>query len=97
MKKRISILLIIFLLLFIVFKASDYIFYTIISENLKNNLVISDTMTINLKQINDEYLEFKNIKIRNDFSKFSLLESHSENISRYVLKDNDETGHFASF
>lgn len=95
MKKRGFILLIIFSVVFLGYKEAYYIFYVKTSENLENNLVISDTMTINLKQIDDEYLKFKNIKIRNDFSKFSLLESNLENISRYVLKDNGDA--IASF
>lgn len=95
MKRKVFILLIIILMVLLGYKAAYYIFYMKISENLKNRLVINDTMIINLKQINDEYLEFKNIKIRNDFNKFTLLDSTSLNISRYILKDNNET--IASF
>lgn len=60
------------LILFLGYKAINYIYYTKISSNLKNYLAINDTITINLKETNKEYLEFKNIKIRNDFKDFEL-------------------------
>ena len=83
------------LILFLGYKGANYIYYTKISSNLKNHLAINDTITINLKETNKEYLEFKNIKIRNDFKDFELLDFGNNDVKKYILKKNNET--FAAF
>lgn len=95
MKKKVIIISAIIVLILLGYKTMNYVYYTKNISKLKNHLEINDTITINLKETNDEYLEFKNIKIRNDFKDFELLDFGNNDVKKYVLKKNNET--FAAF
>lgn len=59
-------------------------------KNFMEHFTITDTMTINHKNIksNEEYLTFKNIKIRNDFKDYEIIEELSDEDSiKYGLYD----------
>ena len=56
----------------------------------KERLKIANTITIENKKLNDdEYLIFNDIKIKNDFEKFEILDNSTDEHRMYVLKDND--------
>lgn len=59
-------------------------------QNFMEHFAITDTMTINHKNIknNEEYLTFKNMKIRNDFKDYKVIEELStEDSIKYGLYD----------
>jgi len=94
MKKRsVFYIIILFIVFFICFAYKIFNFYYYNSDTSSyNELKFSGFMKINRKLINEnEYLIFKNIKIKNDFKDFKIMENQSksdENI-KYALYDKD--------
>lgn len=82
-----------FIIFFIYFgyKIFNFCYYNV-DTNSYNELKFADSMKINKKAIDEnEYLVFKNIKIKNDFKDFKIMENQSksdENI-KYALYDKD--------
>ena len=95
MKNKVIIISAVVIAILLGYKTINYVYYTKNSSNLKNHLEINDTITINLKKTNEEYLEFKNAKIKNDFKNFELLDLNNNDEKKYVLKKNNEL--FATF
>lgn len=58
--------------------------------NYRDKLKVDNTINIKSKNLNEnEYITFKNIKVRNDFENFEVLDSSDDQI-RYVLNKNDK-------
>ncbi len=80
------------------YKAFNLYYYKIDDAMITNNLTITDTLTINTEQLEqNQYLTFNNIKIRNDFQEFEILEDvSSEDTIKYSLynEDNEVTSSF---
>ncbi len=106
MKKKIliPILIVILILLYFGYKEFNLLYYDIDNitifdyETFVNNFKIKDTLTIEHKEIDsNDYLQYKNIKIKNDFKNFEKIDStlDSSNISseKFILK-NDTTAAF---
>lgn len=104
MKRKNYILIIIGLLIIIGvyfgYKVYNMFYYNINNtttenyQNLINGLKITNTTTIkNEKLGTNQYLNFENVKVKNDFSKFEKLEDKSsKDIIKYVLyNENRET------
>lgn len=89
-KKLVIVIMIILLVLYFGYKGFSLIYYHV-DYDLDSNYDIKNTITINHKDIqSDNYLQFKNIKIRNDFKDYEKLETSVpiENTSdKLVLKD----------
>ncbi|MBQ7140240.1 MAG: hypothetical protein IJO32_01900 [Bacilli bacterium] len=62
--------------------------------NFLNNLENKNTITINTNLNVDDYLTFKNIKIRNDFEEFKKIDESNDVLEyvKYVLYDENEKG-----
>lgn len=57
----------------------------------KERLKIANKITIKNKNLNDdEYLIFNDIRIKNDFEKFEILDSSTDEHRMYALKENDK-------
>ena len=80
----ILISLILSLLVVFIIKNHNYKLYNYSNDYEYNNLVIKDTINIKNKKV-DNYITFKDLKIRNDFSDYS--EDKSGNT--YILKKGD--------
>jgi len=95
MKKKLLILIVIFLTLVIVgyfgYKGINlYIYvYSIENEEIWDGLVIEDTINVNTMKESD-YITFNNINIKDDFESFELVKNDSSNI-KYVLEEDDDT------
>lgn len=65
-------------------------------QESKERLQIKNTIMIENNKLNaEEYLIFNDIKIKNDFEKFEILESSTDEHRMYALKENDQV--IASF
>ena len=97
MKRRTKILIIVGVLAIVLgyfgYKAVNLILYNFSLEDIVD-LEIEETINLNYNKelkSNEEYLEFKNIKIRNDFKDFKYREDISTNSDlKYVLYDEFE-------
>lgn len=99
MKRKKKVFIIIGLLLVICvyfgYKGFNLFYYNINNlttenyDSIVNSLTIKDTITINTKKLeSDDYLTFRNIKVKNEFSNFKLLENQfSDNNIKYALYD----------
>lgn len=102
MKKKYIILIVVLLFLIIFgylgYKIFNLYYYNtndIMEDNYKNflnKLEIKNTITINTNSNVDNYLTFKNIKIRNDFEKFKKIDESDDMLEyvKYVLYDENE-------
>lgn len=101
MKKKYIFLIMIPLLIvlgYLVYKIFNLYYYNIdtIKEeqyvNFLNNLEKKNTITINTNLKVDNYLTYKNIKIRNDFEEFKKIDesNHMLEYVKYVLYDENE-------
>ncbi|MBQ8902659.1 MAG: hypothetical protein IJY87_06365 [Bacilli bacterium] len=62
----------------------------------KEKLQIKDSITIKTQKLQEnDYISFNDIKIKNEFEKFEILESSTDDHLKYVLKENDKV--IASF
>ena len=99
MKKKIIIIVLILLLVggYFGIKGFALSYYDVgVYNSFKDDLTIKDTMTIKKSNLTDgEYLTFKNIKVKNEFKNFKLLEQDSDLI-RYGLRD-DKNNLIATF
>ena len=94
-KFLIIIVAILLVLSYFVYKGFCLYYYdigNITTENYKDyfeTLRFTDTMTIRTQKLKeDDYLVFKNVKVKNEFSNFKLLENQvSDNNIKYVLYD----------
>ncbi len=93
MKKRniliISLTIIILLIAYFGYKAFNLKYYTINNINNPNQFNINNTITIKHNTLkSNDYFEYKNMKIRNDFKDYSKMEDSAKNSStKLVLKD----------
>ncbi len=85
------VFLFIIFFIYFVYKIFNFYYYNV-DANSYNELKFSDSIKINKKAIDEnEYLVFKNIKIKNDFKDFKIMENQSksdENV-KYALYDKD--------
>lgn len=97
MKKRIIIIITILIICLLV-KGFFLYYYNVDSIVLNDynkiikNYKFKDTITINKKEVdNNNYLSFKNIKIRNDFKDFiKEVDQTNSDYERYMLYDNEK-------
>ena len=100
-KNKFNFLVVGFILLiigYVVFKTFNIYFYNVNSvmydsySKFSKGLVIKDTVSIKTQKLDKEkYLSFNNIKIRNDFKKYTKLKQTEEdyNLIKYVLYDDN--------
>lgn len=60
-------------------------------ENFLNGLEVKDKLTIKTNNSSNDYLEFKEMKVRNDFKDFSTFEPTVENSLKLVLYNEDKS------
>ena len=100
MKKKTKILLIVGVILVVCSYFGYKAFNLLVRYNIDNKSDVIDSLKINDSKFvqfqqnlkdNQEYLEFKDIKIRNDFKKFTYLEDVStKDDLKYVLYDDNK-------
>lgn len=101
MKKKLIIITIsiFIIIIYTVYKIFNLYYYNINNSTTEeyssiiNNLKVSDTITIKTKTLNDnDYMEFKGIKIKNYFEDFKKLEipESSKDFVKYVLYSEEE-------
>lgn len=57
----------------------------------KEKLQIKDSITIKTQKLQEnDYISFNDIKIKNDFEKFEILDSSTDEHRMYALKENDK-------
>lgn len=64
-------------------------------QKFMDSFVINDTLTINHKVTNSNYIEFKNIKFRNDFTDYETIKDDDDSTLKYALYD--ENGKIKSY
>lgn len=88
MKKKILIILLV-IILFILVKIQVMNKYTISNikdlEKIKDGLILSDLLVINTEEV-DDYIEYKNIKIKNIFNDYDCID---DNDSYTCIKDDN--------
>jgi hypothetical protein len=102
MKKKSIILIVVGILLvlgaYFGYKGFNLYYYNINNITTENyqkfidGLKITNNITINSEKLNDsQYLTFKNIKVKNEFSNFQKLDNqYSEDTIKYVLYDEND-------
>lgn len=90
------ILIMIAIIIYFAYKCFNLFYYnidnvtTVDYKSIISGLKVKDNMTISSKSIDeDNYITFKNVKIKNEFSNFKVLENQSnDDTIKYALYDN---------
>lgn len=98
MKKKGVLIIIVSLFLYFGYKGLNLFYYNVNRittqdyESFVNQFSIKNTITIKHKEVqSNDYLEYQNIRIRNDFKSFRKLEPTTGGSQKYILDDENRS------
>lgn len=89
MKKKILIIIILLLTIFIGFKGYSYLVFSNVNDH-DVSLVFKEKYKVQKTNETEEYLELDGMKFKNAFADYEKMDTQSANTLRYVIKKNDE-------